>query len=116
MPILLVSLFQMMGLHASTGQDTLTVAPDGYQQFRFGGYGEVVSKFMDYGKNRFSGTSYGNSREHRNTISIPRFVLAFDYRFNSKWLLGAEIELESGGVGLEKELESSENGEYEREM
>ena len=116
MPILLVSLFQMMGLHASTGQDTLTVAPDGYQQFRFGGYGEVVSKFMDYGKNRFSGTSYGNSREHRNTISIPRFVLAFDYRFNSKWLLGAEIELESGGVGLEKELESSENGEYETEM
>lgn len=116
MPILLVSLFQMMGLHASTGQDTLTVAPDGYLQFRFGGYGEVVSKFMDYGKNRFSGTSYGNSREHRNTISIPRFVLAFDYRFNSKWLLGAEIELESGGVGLEKELESSENGEYETEM
>ena len=116
MPILLVSLFQMTGLLASTGQETLTVAPDGYLQFRFGGYGEVVSKFMDYGKNRFSGTSYGNSREHRNTISIPRFVLAFDYRFNSKWLLGAEIELESGGVGLEKELESSENGEYETEM
>lgn len=114
--VLLLTLFQLMVLHASTPQDTLIVARDGYQQFRFGGYGEVVSKFMDYGKNRFSGTSYGNSREHRNTISIPRFVLAFDYRFNSKWLLGAEIELESGGVGVEKELENSENGEYETEM
>lgn len=43
-------------------------------------------------------------------------MLAFDYKFNSKWILGAEIEFEAGGVGLETELENSENGEYETEM
>lgn len=87
-----------------------------YQSFRVGGYGEMVSKFMDYGKNRFNGTSAGNSKENRNTISIPRFVLALDYKFSPKWILEAEIEFESGGVGLETELESSENLEYETEM
>lgn len=87
-----------------------------YKRFRFGGYGEMVANFMDYGTNRFSGTSYGNSRENRNSISIPRFVLALDYKFTSKWILGAEIEFEAGGVGIETEIENSENGEYETEM
>ena len=91
-----------------------------YQKFRFGGYGEMVGKFMDYGKNRFSGADYGNTREHRSTISIPRFVLALDYKFTSKWILSAEIEFEAGGVGIEQEMESApggtENMEYEREM
>lgn len=89
---------------------------NGYDKFRFGGYGEAVAKFMDYGINRYSGTSYGNAKDNRNTISIPRFVVAFDYKFNSKWVLGAEIEFEAGGVGIERELENSENGEYETEM
>ena len=86
---------------------------DNYKKFRFGGYGEMVAKFMNYGTNRFYG-GVDNS-DHRNTIAIPRFVLAFDYKFNSKWILGAEIEFEAGGVGLETELENSENGEYETE-
>lgn len=93
---------------------------DDYEKFRFGGYGEMVASFMDYGKNRFSGANYGNTREHRSTIAIPRFVLALDYKFNSKWVLGAEIEFESGGVGIEQEMESApggtENMEYERDM
>ena len=93
---------------------------DDYEKFRFGGYGEMVASFMDYGKNRFSGANYGNTREHRSTIAIPRFVLALDYKFNSKWVLGAEIEFEAGGVGIEQEMESApggtENMEYEREM
>ncbi len=55
-------------------------------------------------------------RKNRNTISIPRFVLAFDYKFNSKWILGAEIEFESGGTGTAFELENTENGEYETEV
>ena len=88
----------------------------GYNKFRVGGYGEAVAKFMDYGINRYSGISYGNAKENRNSISIPRFVVAFDYKFNSKWVLGAEIEFEAGGVGMERELENSENGEYETEM
>ena len=43
-------------------------------------------------------------------------MLAFDYKFNSKWILGAEIEFESGGTGTALELENAENGEYETEL
>lgn len=88
----------------------------GYNKFRFGGYGEMVASFKDYGINRFAGTSQGNTKTHRNTISIPRFVLAFDYKFSPKWILGAEIEFESGGTGTAVELENTENGEYETEI
>lgn len=87
-----------------------------YTKFRFGGYGEMVANFKDYGINRFYGGDNGNPKKDRNTISIPRFVLAFDYKFNSKWILGAEIEFESGGTGSAYELENSENGEYETEV
>lgn len=89
---------------------------DDYQRFRFGGYGEMVASFKDYSNNRFYGHSDGNRKDGRNTISIPRFVLAFDYKFNPKWILGAEIEFESGGVGTAYEVENSENGEYETEV
>lgn len=89
---------------------------DSFDKLRFGGYGEMVANFKDYGNNRFNGTATGSSDEHRATISLPRFVLALDYKFSSKWILGAEIEFEGGGVGMETELESSENGEYEVEM
>ena len=88
----------------------------GYNKFRFGGYGEMVASFKDYGNNRFAGTLTGNTKTHRNTISIPRFVVAFDYKFNSKWILSSEIEFESGGTGTAVELENSENGEYETEI
>ena len=49
-----------------------------YTKFRFGGYGEMVANFKDYGINRFYGGNDGNPKKNRNTISIPRFVLAFD--------------------------------------
>ena len=90
-------------------------ANDGYEKFRFGGYGEMVASFKDYGINRFIDPA-GNAKKSRNTISIPRMVLAFDYKFTSKWILGAEIEFESGGTGTALELENSENGEYETEI
>lgn len=86
----------------------------GYRSFRLGGYGEMVAAFKDYGINRFQ--TGGITKEHRNTISIPRFVLAMDYKFNQKWILGAEIEFESGGTGIAYELENTENGEYETEV
>lgn len=89
---------------------------DDYDKFRFGGYGEMVASFKDYKNNRFYGNSEGNPKDHRNTISIPRFVLAFDYKFTPKWILSAEIEFESGGVGTAYEIENSENGEYETEV
>lgn len=88
----------------------------GWNRLRVGGYGEMVANFKDYGINRFYGNKEGNPKIDRNTISIPRFVLAFDYKFNSKWILGAEIEFESGGTGAAYELENKENGEYEQEV
>lgn len=89
---------------------------DDYGKFRFGGYGEMVASFKDYGINRFYGGSDGNTKKNRNTISIPRFVLALDYKFTPKWILGAEIEFEAGGTGTAYEIENSENGEYETEV
>ena len=89
---------------------------DEFKSFRIGGYGEAVASFKDYGINRFNGALNGNKKKHRNTISIPRFVLALDYKFTPKWILGAEIEFESGGTGSAVELENSENGEYETEI
>ena len=77
-----------------------STAEDDYRKFRIGGYGEMVAAFKDYGINRFTGTQNGNTKDHRNTISIPRFVLAFDYKFSPKWILGAEIEFEAGGTGM----------------
>lgn len=100
---------------ANKEKKAVAATDDDYKKFRFGGYGEMVASFKDYGTNRFYGGD-GNSKDNRNSIAIPRFVLAFDYKFNPKWILGAEIEFESGGVGIETELENTENGEYETEM
>ena len=107
----LLVLSTMTGLAHAAEPDTL-----GYQKFRFGGYGEMVANFKDYGINRFYGHQEGNAKQNHNTISIPRFVLAFDYKFNPKWILGAEIEFEYGGTGTSYELENTENGEYETEV
>ncbi len=105
-------------MEKSAAERAEEIYADGYDRFRFGGYGEVLASFMDYGINRYRGTmgQKGNTRDHRNEISIPRFVLAFDYKFNSKWILGAEIEFEAGGTGSAYEIENTENGEYETEV
>ena len=89
---------------------------DSYDKYRVGGYGEMVAAFKNYGINRFNGTSTGNSDFKRNTISLPRFVLAGDYKFNKHWNLGVEVEFESGGTGTAYEIENTENGEYETEV
>jgi len=107
----LLAISAMIGSAQAAEPDTL-----GYQKFRFGGYGEAVANFKDYGINRFYGHKEGNAKQKHNTVSIPRFVLAFDYKFTPKWILGAEIEFESGGTGTAYELENTENGEYETEV
>lgn len=99
----------------SATEQSAEIYAKGYDKFRFGGYGEALANFMDYGINRYTRPE-GNEKTHRNSISIPRFVLAFDYKFNSKWILGAEIEFEAGGTGSAYELENTENGEYETEV
>ena len=77
---------------------------DSFTHFRLGGYGEMISAFKGYGLDRLA-TPFGNTLENRATISIPRFVLALDYKINPKWIVGAEIEFESGGTGVADELE-----------
>ena len=72
---------------------------DSFDRFRVGGYGELVAAFKNYGINRFNGTQQGNSHIHRGTISIPRFTIAGDYKWNRRWRLGLEIEFENGGTG-----------------
>ena len=89
-----------------------------YNKLRFGGYGEMLASWKNYGLNRWGGAK-GKSEVNHAEISIPRFVLAFDYKFNPKWILGAEIEFEAGGTGMAMEIETgsgSENGEYETEI
>lgn len=109
--IICTALFCASALTA-TAQDDLA----NFEHFRFGGYGEMVANFKNYDSNRFSGQPAGANNGSYANISIPRFNMAFDYKFTSKWVLGVEIELEGGGVGVETELEASENGEYETEM
>lgn len=99
---------------AQKSQDSIQYAS--FDKFRIGGYGEIVAAFKNYGQNRFYGNQEGNPHLNRNTISLPRFVLAGDYKFTTKWILGVEIEFESGGVGTAYELENTENGEYETEI
>ena len=88
---------------------------DSFRKFRFGGYGEAVASYHDYGQNRF--TSNGSGDDKRATIAIPRVVVAFDYKFTPTLILGTEIEFEYGGTGVAKEIEySDEGGEYETEV
>lgn len=109
-----MALAALLPARAQLTKDSMEYA--GWDRFRFGGYGEMVANFKDYGTNRFYGNAEGNTKKNRATISIPRFVLAIDYKFNKKWILGAEIEFEAGGVGTAYELENTENGEYETEV
>ena len=100
--------------HAQWNSDSTEY--DSFRKYRVGGYGEVVAAFKNYGINRFNGTSTGNSDFKRNTISVPRFVVAGDYKFTDRWMLGVEVEFESGGTGSAYEIENTENGEYETEV
>lgn len=87
-----------------------------FDKIRFGGYGEAVAAWKNYGINRFYGSPEGNPHTSRSTISIPRLVFGLDYKFSPKWQLSTEIEFEAGGTGQALELENSENGEYETEL
>ncbi len=88
---------------------------DDFQKFRFGGYGEMAASYLDYDQNRLTPT--GSYKKNRGEISIPRFIVAFDYKFSSSWILGAEIEFEYGGTGVAREIEwAEEGGEWEVEI
>lgn len=105
---------QVAEVHGNVAARKQRTDNDEYTRFRVGGYGEAVASFKDYGINRYYGNPNGNTRDHRNTISIPRFVLAMDYKFTPKWILSAEIEFEAGGTGSAMELENSETANMKR--
>ncbi|MCL3852523.1 hypothetical protein M1P97_14625 [Parabacteroides sp. GYB001] len=99
----------------TAAEKSAEIYASGYDKIRFGGYGEMAASYMDYDQNRFGPN--GSYKKDRGSISIPRFVLAFDYKFSSSWILGAEIEFEYGGTGTAREIEwFEENGEYETEI
>lgn len=87
-----------------------------YSKYRIGGYGEMLYRHKDYSYNRWAGN--GVYRMDRSEVSLPRFVLAGDYKFSRWFQLGVEVEFEAGGVGTEWEQETgsgAENGELESE-
>lgn len=87
-----------------------------FEKFRFGGYGELLFQYMDYSPSRMGGAGKGATYNPRAEVSMPRFVLAFDYKFGKGWELGAEIEFEYGGTGAGIEAEYGEGIEYEYEF
>lgn len=93
----------------------VTTEWDSYQKYRLGGYAEMLYQHMDYGPNRYKDPA-GSPHDSRSYISLPRAIIAFDYKFKYDIVLGAEIEFEYGGTGAAMELEYSEAGEYEMEI
>ena len=88
---------------------------ESFNHFRLGGSGEMVSAIKNYGIDRFS-SSFGKPKERRATIAIPRFFLSLDYKFSPKWILGAEVEFENGGVGVSLDSDPPEHGKHETEV
>ena len=112
----LLSFGKVTAQEKSSVQEEKSSYTEEYDKFRFGGYGEMAASYKDYDFNRFKHSS-GSPKRNRGEISIPRFVLAFDYKFSPKWILGLEIEFEYGGTGVAREIEwFEENGEYETEI
>lgn len=87
-----------------------------YTKFRFGGYGEILYQHMDYGESRLA-TPQGSTSEKRSTVTVPRAVFSFDYKFTPSWSLHTELEFEYLGTGSSMEYDAkSEAGEYEYEI
>ncbi len=114
-PIMTALLASAMTLGAmAQTQDSIQYG--GFNKYRIGSYGEALVNFRNY-SDRWSTATGGAQEKSSNKISLPRVVLAGDYKLSSKWILGAEIEFEAGGVGTALEIEwDDENGEYEREL
>lgn len=102
-----------IGTNAQT-QDSIQYG--GFNKFRIGSYGEMFASMRNY-SDRWNVSTGGANTKSSNKIAIPRVVLAGDYKFSDKWIFGAEVEFEAGGVGTALEVEwDDENGEYEREL
>ena len=89
------------GVQASAQWNADSTEYDSFDRYRIGGYGELVGAFKNYGINRFKGTSNGNSKMKRNTIAMPRFVIAGEYMFIKLCALCFVFDFVAGGVGTE---------------
>ncbi|MDH8701492.1 hypothetical protein M2138_000838 [Dysgonomonadaceae bacterium PH5-43] len=87
-----------------------------FSQFRIGGYGEALFQYFDYAPYRMGGEGKGSAADKRSEVSLPRFILAMDYKFSPSWILSSEIEFEYGGTGAGIEAEYGEGVEYEYEF
>lgn len=106
-------------IHAEVQRErtyNLKVNPKDYGDWRFrlGGYGEMLYQHFDYGPNSFY--EKGSEEDSRSQVSIPRFIIAMDFKFSPTWILSSEIEFEYGGTGSGIEYEYDEAGEYEMEV
>ena len=119
--LLTLALIAVCGSASLTAQQnpdsglTISNNPDGFEKLRIGSYGEMLFQRMDYSPNRYNGND-GAPKENRAAVSIPRAIIAFDYKFNPSWILSTEIEFEYGGTGVAREIEYEEGGEYETEL
>lgn len=82
--------------------------------FKIGGYGEILYQHFNYGPNQNRPT--GSENDSRAIIDVPRFVLMFGYHFTDDISFETEIEFEHLGTGAAIELEYEEFGEYEIEI
>lgn len=113
-----IGAFLSLIMHATFAQesaDSIKPDPDFYQKFRLGSYGEILYQHMNYSADRYSNPE-GAPYENRALISIPRMILALDYKFTPSITFSTEIEFEHGGTGNAMELEYEEMGEYEMEV
>lgn len=113
--ILLMLFFVLPVVIFAQETDTTKTNKYGYEKYRFGAYGEILYQHMDYGPDRYNPPE-GARADNRSIVDVPRFVLAFDYKFKKGFEFGAELEFEHGGTGAAMELEYDEMGEYEMEV
>ena len=116
-PIFLLMLAFGFTVTSGHGQstDSSVVKTSGFQKYRFGGYGEILYQNMDYGANRYNNPD-GAPSENRASMTLPRIVFSFDYKFSDDLIFSTELEFEHGGTGSALELEYEESGEYEMEV
>src|SRR3989304_893088 len=86
-----------------------------FSRYRFGRYGEILYRHMDYGPDRYNYPD-GSQPDNRAVIGIPRAVFSFGYKFRNDIEFVTELEIEHGGTGAALDLEYEEAGEYEQEI
>lgn len=111
---LLCFVWQLSAL-AQNNDSIENINDSNFTKWRFGGYGEILYRNMDFGPDRFNYPD-GAQADNRSIVDLPRIVFSFEYKFRKDIEFATEIEFEHGGTGSALELEYEEMGEYEMEM